>query len=77
MIEIWATSRTYRQSRKYPYVWDSLQHRKPTFWQAHATLSLPTWTLRSVLPLGKLNAVRAAFKAGVTPARIAQEFGIL
>ena len=47
MIEIWATSRTYRQSRKYPYVWHSLQHRKPTFWQAHATLSLPTWTLRS------------------------------
>jgi predicted DNA-binding protein (UPF0251 family) len=28
------------------------------------------------LPQGKLNAVRAAFKAGVTPARIAREFGI-
>jgi hypothetical protein len=28
------------------------------------------------LPLGKLNAVKAAFKAGVTPARIAREFGI-
>jgi DNA-directed RNA polymerase specialized sigma subunit len=28
------------------------------------------------LPKGKLNAVRAAFKAGVTPARIAREFGI-
>jgi hypothetical protein len=28
------------------------------------------------LPHGKLNAVRAAFKAGVTPARIAREFGI-
>ena len=25
---------------------------------------------------GKLNAVRAAFKAGVTPSRIAREFGI-
>jgi predicted transcriptional regulator len=25
---------------------------------------------------GKLNAVLAAFKAGVTPARIAREFGI-
>jgi predicted DNA-binding protein (UPF0251 family) len=25
---------------------------------------------------GKLNAVRAAFKAGVTPSRIAKEFGI-
>jgi hypothetical protein len=30
----------------------------------------------SSLPQGKLNAVRAAFKAGVTPARIAREFGI-
>jgi hypothetical protein len=29
-----------------------------------------------LLPQGKLNAVRAAFKAGVTPARIAREFGI-
>jgi hypothetical protein len=28
------------------------------------------------LPMGKLNAVRAAFKAGVTPSRIAREFGI-
>jgi hypothetical protein len=28
------------------------------------------------LPKGKLNAVRAAFKAGVTPLRIAREFGI-
>jgi hypothetical protein len=28
------------------------------------------------LPQGKLNAVKAAFKAGVTPARIAREFGI-
>ena len=28
------------------------------------------------LPQGKVNAVRAAFKAGVTPARIAREFGI-
>ncbi len=30
----------------------------------------------SSLPQGKLNAVRAAFKAGVTPARIAREFGL-
>jgi len=29
-----------------------------------------------VLSPGKLNAVRAAFKAGVTPSRIAKEFGI-
>jgi len=28
------------------------------------------------LPLGKLNAVRAAFKAGVTPSRIARHFRI-
>ena len=28
------------------------------------------------LPQGKLNAVRAAFKAGVAPSRIAREFGI-
>jgi len=28
------------------------------------------------LPPGKLNAIRAAFKAGVTPARIAREFGL-
>src|SRR3990170_8269015 len=28
------------------------------------------------LPLAKLNAVRAAFKAGVTPSRIARQFGI-
>src|SRR5499427_7558086 len=28
------------------------------------------------LTLGKLNAVRAAFKAGVTPSRIAKQFGI-
>ena len=28
------------------------------------------------LPKGKLNAVRAAFKAGVTPSRIAREFGV-
>jgi hypothetical protein len=28
------------------------------------------------LPKGKLNAIRAAFKAGVTPSRIAREFGL-
>lgn len=31
---------------------------------------------QNFLPQGKLNAVRAAFKAGVTPSRIAREFGI-
>ncbi len=33
-------------------------------------------TVAASLPQGKLNAVRAAFKAGVTPARIAREFGL-
>jgi len=28
------------------------------------------------LTSGKLNAVRAAFKAGITPSRIARQFGI-
>jgi len=28
------------------------------------------------LTIGKLNAVRAAFKAGVTPSKIAKQFGI-
>jgi hypothetical protein len=28
------------------------------------------------LTLGKLNAVRAAFKAGITPSRIARQFGV-
>ena len=28
------------------------------------------------LTIGKQNAVRAAFKAGVTPAKIAKQFGI-
>jgi hypothetical protein len=28
------------------------------------------------LTLGKLNAVRAAFRAGVTPSRIARQFGV-
>src|SRR5260370_34365441 len=32
--------------------------------------------IRVTLNLGKVNAVRAAFKAGVTPSKIAKEFGI-
>src|SRR5215469_3262375 len=28
------------------------------------------------LPQGRVNAVRAAFKAGITPSRIARQFGI-
>ncbi|MFY9953935.1 hypothetical protein [Bradyrhizobium sp.] len=30
----------------------------------------------TTLTIGKLNAVRAAFKAGVTPSKIAKQFGI-
>jgi hypothetical protein len=33
-------------------------------------------TVAPPLTQGKLNAVRAAFKAGVTPSRIARQFGI-
>ena len=38
----------------------------------------PTLTRESALSLtrGQLNAVRAAFKAGITPARIARQFGL-
>jgi hypothetical protein len=45
----------------------------------HADESLPKRRVEAVaVPLtqGKLNAVRAAFKAGVTPSRIARQFGI-
>src|SRR5665811_1455283 len=35
-----------------------------------------TKELAPPLAQGKLNAVRAAFKAGVTPSRIAREFGV-
>jgi hypothetical protein len=33
-------------------------------------------TITTTLRQGKLNAVRAAFKAGITPSRIARQFGI-
>jgi DNA invertase Pin-like site-specific DNA recombinase len=38
----------------------------------------PRVEVAAAVPLtqGKLNAVRAAFKAGVTPSRIARQFGI-
>jgi hypothetical protein len=44
---LWATMRSYRQSRQYRRAPDSLQRRKPMFWQAHGTLSLPTLTPQS------------------------------
>ena len=33
-------------------------------------------TAEAPLTLGQVNAVRSAFKAGITPSRIAREFGI-
>jgi hypothetical protein len=35
-----------------------------------------TETATAALPQGKLNAIRAAFKAGVPPSRIAKQFGV-
>jgi hypothetical protein len=40
------------------------------------TVSKRTQAPAVTLSIGKLNAVRAAFKAGVTPAKIAKQFGI-
>ena len=40
------------------------------------TVSTRTEAPAVTLSIGKLNAVRAAFKAGVTPSKIAKEFGI-
>ena len=54
-----------RTRRKQPPVLEKSQ------WKRNAEAVPPP------LPQGKLNAVRAAFKAGVTPARIAREFGLL
>jgi hypothetical protein len=36
----------------------------------------PIKQVAPALAQGKLNAVRAAFKAGVTPSRISRQFGI-
>jgi len=35
-----------------------------------------TETTTAALPQGKLNAIRAAFKAGMPPSRIAKQFGV-
>jgi DNA-directed RNA polymerase specialized sigma24 family protein len=43
---------------------------------ARTTSKRPVEAATVSLTPGKLNAVRAAFKAGVTPSRIAKEFGI-
>jgi DNA-binding GntR family transcriptional regulator len=52
-----------RRGRKLPASDESSRKRKVE------AISVP-------LTQGKLNAVRAAFKAGVTPSRIARQFGI-
>jgi hypothetical protein len=36
----------------------------------------PSQAITPLLSVGKLNAIRAAFKAGVKPSRIAREFGL-
>jgi hypothetical protein len=36
----------------------------------------PSQAVAAPLSVGKMNAVRAAFKAGVRPSRIAREFGL-
>jgi hypothetical protein len=48
--------------------------KKPT--ASEKTISKRTEASAVTLTPGKLNAVRAAFKAGVTPSRIAKQFGI-
>lgn len=52
-----------RRGRKLPVSDESSGRRRVEAVAAHLTQ-------------GKLNAVRAAFKAGVTPSRIARQFGI-
>ena len=36
----------------------------------------PAQETGAALPFAKLNAIRAAFKAGITPSRIAKQFGL-
>jgi DNA-binding NarL/FixJ family response regulator len=58
----------------------SMQPSPPTEPQKHRSTKKTSSRKQVVadvtLSPGKLNAVRAAFKAGVTPSRIAREFGI-
>jgi len=49
---------------------DLKKQPSPTSKRRHVDVS------EAPLTQGKLNAVRAAFKAGVTPSRIAKQFGI-
>ena len=48
--------------------------RKPLF--PADVADKPRQATSPTLTVGKLNAVRASFEAGVTPAKIAREFGI-
>jgi hypothetical protein len=53
------------------------QHRRGKGLPApETTVSKRTEAPAVTLTVGKLNAVRAAFKAGVTPSKIAKQFGI-
>jgi hypothetical protein len=52
-----------RRGRKFPPSDEALRKKKVE-------------VITAPLTQGKLNAVRAAFKAGVTPSRIARQFGI-
>jgi hypothetical protein len=59
----------------------SLEHESERARQKHRPIEKASSRKRVelaevALSPGKLNAVRAAFKAGVTPARIARQFGI-
>jgi hypothetical protein len=49
---------------------------KKTFESERSVRKRQTDAVAAPLAQGKLNAVRAAFKAGVTPPRIARQFGI-
>jgi predicted DNA-binding protein (UPF0251 family) len=59
-----AVTAEQRRRGKKPKVSDNTPNKRPT---EAAVASLTS---------GKLNAVRAAFKAGVTPSRIGKQFGI-
>jgi DNA invertase Pin-like site-specific DNA recombinase len=52
------------------------QKRRGKKLPAEISRKRPVEVVAAHLTQGKLNAVRAAFKAGVTPSRIARQFGI-
>jgi hypothetical protein len=50
--------------------------RKPPVLEKSERKSQTEIATGALPPRGKLNAIRAAFKAGVAPSRIAQQFGV-